>query len=815
MSPRRVFAVLTSAALAAGAAAALAPAPASADSGDTTITVFLKAPNPTGLAQLADSHGLSRAQRLSALSTLVPSAATHQQIAAQLRSTGYSVTSETAWSITATGPASTTTSLFGTRPTATPNSSARRFRAATGALPRVPAALSSDVAAVFPTNTGPQVYHHASLTGSAFRNAYAPAKTTPSTGTKNSPATIATVQFANFFDTTYSPGDFRRSTRANDLTQYALNHGLLDPVSTHQYRAVKVGRGPSACDDGAGGENFGCPGGGDIEVNLDQESILSTAPSAKQQAYFGPNTNAGFNAAFAAVYDDAVANKYATAPNSHIVALSSSWGECESLTATSGIKTLEPILQSLVAAGVTVFSAAGDDGIYDCGLDPNDNTADVDYPGSSPSVVSVGGSFLTAPSNAPNTGSNWSESAWSCSGPYNCQGQYGNGGSGGGQSGEAYVRGMSDSFAGFAAPAWQTAAIGDAPFKNNPKRLVPDIAADGSWRTGFAIYTSDIGQSGCNCATPVIGGTSLSSPISAALLTNALGDVGRTRGVGDIHGALYSAYARTLALKNTDPRKAIRDITAGQNGAKADRGSDPSVLAQRGYDTVSGVGAVYWAAVMPYILSTKTPVVTSAKFTEPHPYGSQWRSLAGSWTVSHGSDPRLLAQTHVVLQRLGGGGTSSYIWARSHTWTGLLPGSTYRLSVQARDVSKRQSAATTRLVRVPKDDSWFSYGSKWLRVSRPGDIGGTHLNTYTRGAYATATGYGSGYSLRVVVGPDGGRLAVSAGGTRVAVFNLHAASRTTKLFTIPTRMKGRMSRTFTFTDLDNKRVSLDALWVTF
>lgn len=818
MNPRRALALLTSAALAAGVVGALTPAPATADPASSTITVFLKAPDPAELEQLAQAQGLPRAERLAELKNLVPSAATHSQIAQQLRLRGYSVVAQTAWSITAVGAQSTTTSLFGSRPTASADSSPRRFRAATGALPRIPAALSHAVAAVFPTNTGPQVYHHATstLNGSAFRNAYTAANTTPSTGGNDSPATVATVQFANFFDSSYAAGNFQRSVKAKDLTQYALRHGLPDPVASGQYKAVKVGGGPSACDDGKGGEALGCPGGGDIEVNLDQQSILSTAPSAKQQAYFGPNTNAGYNNAFAAVYDDAVGNKYATAPNSHIVALSTSWGQCESLTDYSGIKSLEPILQSLVAAGVTVFSAAGDYGIYDCGYDPNDNTADVDYPGTSPSVISVGGSYLSAPSNQPNTGRNWTESAWSCKGPYDCQA--GNGGTGGGQSGEAYAPGDPDAFGGFPAPAWQTAAIDTPLFKNDPKRLVPDITADGSWRTGLAIYTSDTAACGCDNNTAVIGGTSLGSPVSAALLTNALGDAGRTTGVGDVHGALYSAYRRTHTLKNTDPAKVVRDITSGQNGNRADRSTDPSVFAHPGFDTVSGVGSVYWSALMPYILDKHTPVVTAAKFGEQHPYGDQWRHVTASWSVGRGSDLRLVGPTHVVVHRLGAANPTVdyYVWPASNSrdYVGL-PGSTYRLTVQARDIGRHQSAATTRLVQVPKDDSWFDYGSKWLRVSRAGDIAGTHLNAYTRGAYAKASGYGSSYKLRVVVGPDAGRLAVAAGGTRVAVFNLYAAKRGVKTFDLPVRMKGRMSRMFTFTDLGNKRVSLDALWVNY
>ncbi len=130
---------------------------------------------------------------------------------------------------------------------------------------------------------------------------------------------------------------------------------------------MKVAGGPTACDDGLQSAAQVCYPGGDIEVALDQESILSTAPSAHQQAYFAPNdSTAHFNMAFEAVLDD-VLGKDAKHKNPNIVALSSSWGQCESQTGAAAIRSLEPTLQSLTAAGVTVFASSGDAGIYDCG----------------------------------------------------------------------------------------------------------------------------------------------------------------------------------------------------------------------------------------------------------------------------------------------------------------------------------------------------------------------------------------------------------------------------------------------------------------
>ncbi len=373
MHPRRMSVALACALLGASAAVAVAEQPAAAQPASSTITIFLKAPQPAALDRLATRHDLSRAARLAALRTLVPSAATHAAVGQQLARSGYRVLDETSWSITAVGEAATSTRLFGSRPT-----TAYASRAAlTGALPRVPLQLKSSVAAVFPTAAGPAAFHHATSTldGSAFRNAYTPAHVTPPSGRNDGKATVATLQLANFHGTGY--GNFSNSVRAADLAGYATRHHISDPVATKRYVAVKVDGGPRYNDDYAGGNTP------DVEVNLDQQSILSTAPSAHQQAYFAPNTDAGYNDVFAHVYDDVTGNSHATHKNPNIVAMSVSWGGCEADTGRKAITTLEPILKSLIAAGVTVFASAGDAGIYDCSSTPD---AGVDYPG----LVTVG-----------------------------------------------------------------------------------------------------------------------------------------------------------------------------------------------------------------------------------------------------------------------------------------------------------------------------------------------------------------------------------------------------------------------------------------
>ena len=106
---------------------------------------------------------------------------------------------------------------------------------------------------------------------------------------------------------------------------------------------------------------------------------------------------------------------------------------------------------------------------------------------------------------------------------------------------------------------------------------------------------------------------------------------------------------------------------------------------------------------------------------------------------------------------------SNYLYPPSgrRSFTGV-PGSTYQLIVAARDIGRHQSAPTTTSVQVPLDDLRFTHGSRWHRVSRAGDIAGSHLNAFARGAAAQAGGFGRTYSVRAHVGPGAGRARRSA-----------------------------------------------------
>ncbi|MDQ1698805.1 MAG: kumamolisin, partial [Frankiaceae bacterium] len=315
---------------------------------------------------------------------------------------------------------------------------------------------------------------------------------------------------------------------SDDLTTYG---GTLSPPVTPTYTAVSVNHANPNKADGDGG---------DAEVALDQETLLAVAPSAAQRAYFASNSDggAGFIKAVQLTAGDASAQ--------HIAALSISWGACETAAGSQFMAAMDQALQLAVAAGITVFAASGDDGSRDCIGSTGSAAAAVDYPASSPYVVGVGGTTLPKPPSTP--------SAWS--------------GSGGGESSRT------------ALPSWQQSVRSKSP---HGRRLVPDIASDGSPANGIAVLDSV--PSDQSQWWNVIGGTSFGAPTQAAMLADSLATAGwPDGGIGDIHPALYAAGAASST--------AFTDITTGGNGAYA---------AGPGFDLVTGLGAPRWSTIASWL----------------------------------------------------------------------------------------------------------------------------------------------------------------------------------------------------------------------
>ena len=213
----------------------------------------------------------------------------------------------------------------------------------------------------------------------------------------------------------------------------------------------------------------GPPGAGQDEVLLDIDEVLNVASGARIAVYDGP-ANAGFQAMFNAMI------------NGSVNIISNSWAYCEDQTTLADVTSIDSILQSAAASGISVFNGAGDSGST-C-LDGAANTVAV--PADIPSATAVGGTSLTVTPGNIYGGETW----WNglAAEPPTGQGGFG-----------------VSRF--FARPAYQNGHTG------SPTRSVPDVAANADPENGIQICNASEG--GCPTGT-LNGGTSLAAPEWAA-----------------------------------------------------------------------------------------------------------------------------------------------------------------------------------------------------------------------------------------------------------------------------------------------------------
>lgn len=189
--------------------------------------------------------------------------------------------------------------------------------------------------------------------------------------------------------------------------------------------------------------------------------------------------------------------------------------------------------------GVVVTAASGDRGYlnWDYVAAFLKAPARPDAPASLPTVVAVGGTSLELKAG----GARKSESVWNDSGRPTHKEFKRFSATGGGCS------------AMFGAPAWQQGAPGWASTGCATKRLANDIAAVADPYTGFDIYDSYAYEPEFTPGWTTLGGTSLSSPLIAALYGLA----------GGSHGVSYPAASLYAHLGESS---ALYDVTKGGNG---------------------------------------------------------------------------------------------------------------------------------------------------------------------------------------------------------------------------------------------------------
>ncbi len=269
------------------------------------------------------------------------------------------------------------------------------------------------------------------------------------------------------------------------------------------------------------------------ENMLDAEMIGTLVPNADKTMYIAPNTDRGFLDAISTALHDA----------HHNDAISISWGGPETRFTPQAVRAFNELFKEARAMGVSVFSAAGDNGATD-GVD--DGAKHVDFPSSSPGVIANGGTKLATAAD----GSIARETVWN-------ELRHHQGATGGG---------ISDINP---KPPAQSAL----PIEG---RGVPDIAGDADPTTGFRMLVPlGNGKAGLE----LVGGTSAVAPLYASLAARLEQNLGHP--LGDLQRAIYAA-----------PAAAFHDVTVGNNGG---------FKAQPGWDAATGRGSVNGTALLGFL----------------------------------------------------------------------------------------------------------------------------------------------------------------------------------------------------------------------
>jgi kumamolisin len=298
--------------------------------------------------------------------------------------------------------------------------------------------------------------------------------------------TIAIVSFDRFID--------------SDITAFGSHFGRSGPAPRH----VDVNGGTTV-------------GNGHDEVNLDVQVIRGLAPRARILSYEAPTRTSWadmFNAIFAG--------------NASIV--SNSWTICETYLAESNPADRAAAEQALKVAaykGVTMFTATGDAGAFDCErADFSHRSLTVGFPPDSPWNVAVGGTVLSVRQD----GSYLQETGW--------QDPLTNGGGGGG------VNPID------ARPSWQN---GPGIDPGSAKRGIPDVSAAAGINSPWAVYVD--GQ------IHGIWGTSAATPFWAASMLLVQQYLEQKKG-----GPLCFAAPLLYRLASTpQPYPAFHDVVLGGN----------------------------------------------------------------------------------------------------------------------------------------------------------------------------------------------------------------------------------------------------------
>jgi kumamolisin len=356
------------------------------------------------------------------------------------------------------------------------------------------------------------------------------------------------------------------------------------------------------------------PSGAPFELTLDMEWAAASAPGAKLYPTYAPDgTNPQTNyAPSSSTLEDALARAISL-PNVRAVSMSFGLDEGSDPALQA---TFETDFSIGASQGISFFAASGDTGGAVRMNNACTSQANPQYPGSSPSVVSVGGTepILTQTVTGQVTGLD-SEPAWSYSGG-----------------------GFSQSYP---APSWQLVGSANGPISQNGHRGLPDVAAAAAFN--FVYFN------GRNAAG---SGTSFGAPLWAGIVTEM--DAVRGTPFGFVTPRLYAVGAAEPGLSGP---QGLVDITAGQNCVGT---------AGTGWDVVTGWGSPRAFFLYAQLTATFVTVRMTANPTSVAPGGSVFVNV----TVMNSTSGAPIRNINVVvsLNSLSGylgpcGGTMSSVTA--------------------------------------------------------------------------------------------------------------------------------------------------------
>jgi subtilase family serine protease len=346
---------------------------------------------------------------------------------------------------------------------------------------------------------------------------------------------------------------------------------------------------------------------GNIEVNADIEMELAIAPDlSKLEVYEAPNDFTG----------QTELDEYTAMANDDTAeTVSSSWSSCEDGVDAAYVQSENVVFEQMALQGQSVFNDTQDTGAFGCIRDDGSDAVNIQDPASQPWVTSVGATSLES---NPGTKAHPAypeglETVWNtdnlcsdqASAPSNDnQGGYfwcGATGAGGGGNSQYWGRpfyqygpGVTSKYStvGNGSTQCALAKVG------TPCRETPDVSANGDPYTGYAEYCTGNAHTphgACNFssgeAVPgwfAIGGTSLSTPLWAAMTADRDGYTGHP--TGNINPLVYQLF-------NSAPAFYFHDITGVGPLQKAadNNGLFPDTP---GYDMGTGVGSPQMAALI-------------------------------------------------------------------------------------------------------------------------------------------------------------------------------------------------------------------------